>query len=332
MSHRIHIQNGKASMMYVGRAPWHGLGQELDHPATAEEAISAASLDWEVAKQPLYAGGEGFAYRVDGKFAIVPTDRWGSEECPVFGIVGTDYTPLQNRDAFRFFDPIVGEEAAIYHTAGALGDGERIWILAKLRGSIKVADQDISDKYLLLSNSHDGESSVQVKFTPIRVVCWNTLTMALSKGPTIRAPHTRDMNERLEHARRALKLIDDHYRRIEETFKKMAAIKMTPGRLGQYFMTVFPDPSDPADKQGQRRAAQNREKAAHLFEWGSGNQLSGVAGTLWAAYNGVTEFVDHKPTRQTPREHLESIWFGDGYLLKARAFEIAKSQIDAWMS
>ena len=330
MAHRIHIENGRASMMYVGPPPWHGHGQALDHPATAEEAISAASLDWEVEKQPLYAGGEGVAYRVDGKFAIVPKHKWGTEECPVFGIVGTDYTPLQNRDAFRFFDPIVGEGAAIYHTAGALGDGERIWILVKLPGSIKVTGQDISEKYLLLSNSHDGESSVQIKFTPIRVVCWNTLTMALSKGPTIRAAHTRDVHERLKHARLTLRLINDHYAKIEETFKRMAATQMTAARLKEYFTTVFPDPSDSNDKQGQRRAVQNRDRAVHLFENGRGNRLSGVRGTLWAAYNGVAEFVDYRSTRRTQEEQLESIWFGDGYLLKARAFEIAKGRLDVW--
>jgi len=97
-----------------------------------------------------------------------------------------------------------------------------------------------------------------------------------------------------------------------------------------HLTTVFPDPSDPTDKQGRRRAAQSRESAAHLFEHGKGNNLSGVTGTLWAAYNGITELVDHKPTRRTPKEHLESIWFGDGYLLKARAFEIAKRGIKAW--
>jgi hypothetical protein len=112
----------------------------------------------------------------------------------------------------------------------------------------------------------------------------------------------------------------------------MAATQMTPARLKEYFTTVFPDPSDPNDKQGQRRAVQNRDRAVHLFEYGRGNQISGVAGTLWATYNGVTEFVDYRSTRRTPDEQLESIWFGDGYQLKARAFEIAKGAIDAWLT
>ena len=227
MSHRIQVEDGKASMMYVGQPPWHGLGQGLDSPATAEEAIQAAKLDWEVRKQPVYAWGDAFAYPVEGKFAVVPVDRWGQDDCPVFGIVGPDYRPLQNREAFQFFDPIVGEGAAIYQTAGALGDGERVWILAKLPEDIKVADGDITKKYLLLSNSHDGTSSVQIKFTPVRVVCWNTLTMALSKGPTIRVGHTPALKQRLARARDALHLINAHYQRIEESFHAMAKVKRT---------------------------------------------------------------------------------------------------------
>jgi phage/plasmid-like protein (TIGR03299 family) len=178
MAHNICIQNGEASMFYVDEVPWHGLGTKLEGPATAQEAISAAKLDWPVIKIPLYAGGDGERkHRVPDRFAIVPAHRWGREDCPAFGIVGNDYTPLQNHEAFDFFDSIVGEKAAIYHTAGALGDGERIWILARLPTDIHVAG-DAVNKYLLLSNTHDGNNSVQAKFTPIRVVCENTLTMA----------------------------------------------------------------------------------------------------------------------------------------------------------
>src|SRR6266508_1928657 len=125
MAHELLIEDGEAAMMYVGAEPWHGLGTKLEHPATAEEAICAAKLDWEVRKIPLSAVADGITREIKGAYAIVPAHRWKEPTCPIFGTVTARYTPLQNRDAFRFFDPIVGEGAAIYQTAGALGNGER---------------------------------------------------------------------------------------------------------------------------------------------------------------------------------------------------------------
>jgi phage/plasmid-like protein (TIGR03299 family) len=197
MPHNLNQENGQASMMYVGEAPWHKLGTRLDGPATAVDAIRAAGLNWQVIKQPLYAGRES-PRLLPGYFAVVRDDHWQKGETKVLGVLGREYTPLQNSDAFAFFDPIVGEKAAVYRTAGALGQGERIWLLAKLPDDIRVVGDDIAEKYLLLSNSHDGKSSVQLKFTPIRVVCENTLTMALRSGPTLRAAHTKDLPQRLD--------------------------------------------------------------------------------------------------------------------------------------
>ena len=154
MSHNLMIQNGEASMMYVGGVPWHGLGTALDKPATAEEAIQAARLDWTVKKLPLYASdGDNSLLRlpVPDKYAVARENS-----LDVLGVVGSSYTTVQNREAFAFFDPIVGKQAAVYHTAGALGKGERVWILAKLPDSIRVVGDDITDKFLLLTNSHDG--------------------------------------------------------------------------------------------------------------------------------------------------------------------------------
>src|ERR1019366_4760009 len=116
MADRIFIDNGQASMMYVGQDPWHGLGTKLEKPATAEEAIEAANLGWTVKKVPLYAWGDGIAYPLKDTFTVVPEHLWGTEHCPTYGIVAANYVPLQNREAFAFFDEIVGNGAAIYHT------------------------------------------------------------------------------------------------------------------------------------------------------------------------------------------------------------------------
>src|SRR5439155_25560888 len=203
MPHRIEIRIGRASMFYVEKPAWHGLGTKLQKPATAAEAIQAANLSWKVVKKPIRAGKDGERQvTMPHTFATVREDLSSNlaEACPVFGVVGESYTPLQNQEAFAFFDPIVGKDAAIYETAGALGDSERVWILAKLPSDIRVIGDDIANKFLLLSNSHDGSSAVQIKFTPIRVVCQNTLTMALNQGRTLRVPHVKSLRDRMKQA------------------------------------------------------------------------------------------------------------------------------------
>lgn len=338
MGHGIYDDDGKASMMYAGKEPWHGLGTKLEKPATAEEAIWAGKLDWAVEKQPLFAvgvnsaGNGSVALAIPDKFAVVRRDKWGERNCPVLGIVGADYTPLQNREAFSFFDAIVDQGAAIYHTAGALGKGERVWIIAKLPSDIQVVEGDIANKFLLLSNSHDGNSSVQIKFTPIRVVCQNTLTMALSQGPTIRVPHTRDLHERLKNAEKALGLIHNRFGQIEKSFQGMAQVKMNEERVKEYLNLVLPNPRSPEGEQGRNRAEQDRIAAEHYYKNGRGNRMKGVSETLWAAYNGVTEYIDHRQSKQTRDRRLNSIWFGDGYLVKARAFKVAEEKIKPWAS
>jgi phage/plasmid-like protein (TIGR03299 family) len=322
MAHQLEIRNGEASMMYVGEVPWHGLGTELKEPATAREAIKAAKLDWEVMKLPLFVHKDSRAVlRVEDRYGIVRSDLWKTGDCVVLGIVGPQYTPLQNSEAFTFFDPIVGEGEAVFHTAGVLDDGRRVWMLAKLPDSILVVGDDVVDKYLLLSNSHDGSSAVQVKFTPIRVVCQNTLTMALSEGRTVRVTHTRNVKQRLANAQKTLGIIRRRYDEIEEAFKRMVQVQMRDDRLEKYLAAVFPDPGDPEDKAGRQRTEKDRMWAAHFFHEGQGNTARGAKGTLWAAYNGVTELIDHRATaHQTEEKRLESLWFGDGYHVKARAY------------
>ena len=173
MSHNLNQANGKAAMMYVGEVPWHGLGTKLDKPATAAEAIEAAGLNFTVEKWPMRT--QRGSLPVNNHFATVRTD---TKE--VLGVVGSRYEPIQNKDAFTAFDSLVGEGEAIYHTAGALGKGERIWILAKMPDYIRINGNDIVEKFLLLTNTHDGTSVVRVKLTPIRVVCENTLSIALA--------------------------------------------------------------------------------------------------------------------------------------------------------
>jgi len=312
-------------MMYFGEVPWHGLGTKLDGPATSAEAITSANLNWKVEKQQLYLKDNSI---VKDTFSTIRLDDKGKPV--VLGVVGKNYTVLQNEEAFEFFDSIVGEKKAIYHTAGALLNGKVIWILVKLPEQMRIIGNDIVDKYLLLSNSHDASSGVQVKFTPVRVVCNNTLTMALNNGFSYTVWHQKDIKERLKDIPKLLGLIDNKYSEIENSFQRMVSVELSNKTVDDYLYDVFPDPKNLEDEYALETANKNRDWSKYFFEQGVGNTDKSVAGTLWAAYNGVTEFVDHKVTKQDRDKRLNTIWFGDGYQIKARAYNVALDKMEIW--
>ena len=327
MAHNLYIENGKARMMYAGKPPWHGLGTQLVGPATSAEAIMAAGLDWNVRKVPLFAiGGTGSAH-VPQYLGVVPEDRWGKPDCPVFGIVGKDYHPLQNVEAFEFFDSIVGQKAAMYHTAGALGKGEHVWILAKLPGVMVVTDSDLLDKYVLLSTGHDGRTCVRVILTPVRVVCQNTLTLALKSGEEIaRAYHTRSMDRQLDSARQKVQALMKGFDDMQAAFRAMAKRKMSESAAKAYVDGVFPIPADVADRKVPDWIIEDRANCVHLFRAGLGNDDPSARETLWAAYNGITEYVDHWRDRGE-RQHMYAVCLGRGFQIKNRAFQVARDMV-----
>lgn len=240
MAHNLNVKNGKASMFYSGEVPWHGLGTKLEHPATSSEAITAAGLDYVVATKSLKAVLRTKQYvDVENHFATIRIDTGA-----VLGIVGSRYNPIQNHEAFAFFDSLVGSDEAMYHSAGSLGRGERIWLLAKLPGCIKVHGEDIVEKYLLLTNSHDGSMLVRAKLTPIRVVCQNTLTAAL-EGPEeeVRIRHTPSACSRIEQAHKLLGLTNILYSQLDEIFKSMAQRSISSHELSTYVNNLIPSAS-----------------------------------------------------------------------------------------
>lgn len=317
MAHRLNINNGKASMFYTGEVPWHQLGVKLDKPATAQEAIKAAQLDYRVEKKPIRAIVHPTRHSpIEDQYATV---RMDTRE--VLGVVGRRYSPIQNRDAFAFFDSLVGSDEAIYHTAGVLGKGERIWILAKLPGYIKVKGEDIVEKYLLLMNSHDGSSLVRAKLTPIRVVCCNTLTAALNGvEEEVRIRHTPNSVAKLEQAHKLLGLTNGLYEQLEVIFNRMALTQITEKQLLEYVQALVP--SNPK-AQKDTRTENIRNTILELHESGQGAELS--RGTVWGAYNAVTEYTDHVVHSQHPAKRLNSMWFGGGEQMKVRALKLAQN-------
>jgi phage/plasmid-like protein (TIGR03299 family) len=320
MAHDLATTNGKHSMMYFGEVPWHRLGTPLSNPPTAAEAITAAGLDYEVR---LLALATTSGIPVTNRRAVVRTDT-----NQALGVVSPSYVPIQNRDCFTFLDEVVASGDLRYHTAGALGRGERVWMLAKLPGEIRVRNtEDVVDKFLLLSNSHDGSTALRVFFTPVRVVCKNTLNLALQRGQGqgVSISHKGNLMSKIRHAREVLGLAHAVYEEAEGRIDRLAAHTPTSFELDTFFKTLVPDPID-ADPT---RARNTRSELFRLFEEGIGQDIPQIRGTTWAALNAVTEFVDHhRPTRasnpsERSQQRLQSAWFGPGACLKTRAWELA---------
>lgn len=320
MAHELASTNGRTAMMYAGDAPWHGLGTQLEEPATAREAMDAAGLDY-LAELRKIQTDDGTP--IPKRKAVIRSDSGD-----VLGVVGNSYVPVQNHQAFGFLDAVVADGSLRYHTAGALGKGERVWMLAKLPDDIRVKNSDdVTEKYLLLSNSHDGTSSLRVHFTPIRVVCANTLAIAASagRGQGVSIIHKGDLAAKVRQAQEVLGLANRFYDDAEAQINRLASHYPSLRQLEEYFRQVYPDSPD-----GESTRTKNvRQEMLRLFEQGIGHDLPAIRHTTWTALNAVTEYVDHyrstrgKTTTERASNRLESAWFGSGARLKERAWELA---------
>ena len=261
---------------------------------------------------------------VEGRRAVVRYDRQ-----EVLGVVSDRYVPVQNTHAFGFLDAVVADGGLRYHTAGALGRGEKIFLLAKLPESIRVKNSDdLVDKFLLLANSHDGSSALRVFFTPVRVVCQNTLSIAQrrSKGQGVSIMHKGNLEAKIKEAQKILGLAHRYYDDAAERINRLASYYPTPAQLSDYFRQLYPDP--PEDKNNSR-AENVRGELHRLFEEGVLHDAPQIKRSSWVAFNALTEFVDHVRTTRAANDadrasrRLDSVWFGSGARLKEKAWSLA---------
>jgi phage/plasmid-like protein (TIGR03299 family) len=277
------------------------------------EAVEAGGLNYTVIKKPLQSAVVSDASA--GRSDLWTTVR--ADTGDVLGIVGDRYEPIQNRDAFAFLDTLIDSGDAIIETTGSLGRGELAWILARLPGFIKVHGNDIVNKYLLLSNCHDGRSPVRVNLTPVRAVCNNTLTAALQGAGEVQIRHSLDASENRQQALALLEMANKLYAELDSVFNRMALTTIDDRQLQDYVNALVPDEEPEGDNEKIRGI---REACVALYESGQGADLS--RGTLWGAFNCVTEYTDHV-MKGDPAGRLESIWFGRGEQLKLKAFQTA---------
>ena len=329
------------TMFYHGETPWHGQGVPVEHALTAAEAITMAGLNWEVAPMPIYvnnlAGNKGFTVIPNRNAIARQTDG------KVLAVLGDGYTPVQNNEAFTFFDSVVGSKDAIYQTAGSLLGGRWVWILAKLNGvnstiSIK---GDAVDKYLLLMNGHDGTLAFKMFFTPIRVVCYNTLTAAdTTSRQAMRAGqqdgrfyarHSGSIHDRIEAARDVLGMSIKYYDVFAEQATRLANLQLPVAEMPKLLAAAFgtsggirvEDVVSLNDFTTRKR--EQVEVVTRLFDGeGKGLNEAGIKGTKWAAYNAVVEYVDYakKYGGADPNDvRLKNTLFTKGARTKQRAWD-----------
>ena len=309
------------SMMYVREEPWHGLGKKLEAEATSAEALRAAGLDWEVELLPVYRGD------LMDRTILIPDKRAVVRKTDgrTYNVVGDQYTPIQNAQAFEFFDDVVGTGQAVYHTAGSIANGAKVWILAKLPTIGAVRAVDLMENYLLLVNGHDGSLSFQMLWTPIRVVCNNTLVRALGKtnGQLFVTRHSPNIQARVDQAQETLGLSAFKFDTFMGMAERIAGQSFLKAEMDEFLANVLEiRPDVPLEKQPHKVKAMARIE--ELVEVGAGLQQAGIRGTKWALYNALTEWVDHERFDNRDRA-LNSAWFGSGADMKAKAWELIQN-------
>ena len=324
MAHNLDFneQTKQYSFFSVKEKAWHGLGQIVEDYPTSREALQFAGLDFEVVKRPIYAiperepedAGVLDAITISNHFATVRTDR-----NTALGVVGRDYEIVQNRDAFSFFDAIVGCDSGIlYETAGALGRGERIFITAKLPNYIKVGSDDVIEQYVFLTNTHDGSGSIIAAFTPVRVVCNNTLNAALRNcSNVVKIKHTANAKDRLKEAHKVMGMMNTLSPMLEGIFNQWSKVRIKDTEVQELIKKAMSPTKEVLDRVAlgdyKELSTMFKNTCDRVFEYANVNpsqQLETTKGTLFGAYNAITGYYQNVVGYKDEGSKLKSIIYG----------------------
>ena len=314
------------TMAWSGETPWHGLGTEVSDDLSPEQMLKEAGLDWPVEKRQVYfMDKSGWATKVPDRFALVRT----TDDAPL-SVVGPNYKPVQNEEAMDFFTKFVATGDMKMETAGSLWNGRYVWGLARMGIDFKLGKSDEVRGYLLLLSPHVHGMSMVIQFTPIRVVCWNTLTFAIGgslKGTAnaFRMPHSIEFTESVRlDAEQALGLATEQVSTFQEASTLLSKKRAGPKAVEHYFEDVlkFDVKTARKNKDGSTRVPRNLPKFQMALESAPGQQLPSALGTWWGALNAVTAVVDHDLGRDRSTA-LRNAWIGHAANVKRRAFDLA---------
>lgn len=316
MSDEIDMSNGRSNMAYVGDKPWHDLGHPLKKGATIEEWKETAGFNWDVLKTPVCGTAD------DGAEIKVPNRQimYRSDTKAPLSVMSSNFRITQPSEVLEFFRDLADTAGFQLDTAGMLRGGATYWALARMDDSFDVGGGDDMLPYLLLATSCDGTMSNTAMFTAVRVVCWNTIQMALGSAneSTIRIPHSTTFNP--DRVKAEMGLATGQW----DTFKK-SAVDLSKRKVSQeetikFFLdTMYPgiefDPADPAAIVKRKTIAQ----LCGIFEGGVGQGTATTEGTAWGLLNAVTRWTDHECNSADNDNRMQSAWFGAKARVKTRA-------------
>lgn len=318
MAHMIEMVNGKAQMAYVGDLPWHGLGTQVPADLTPDQMLEAAGLNWNVEKVPAYAEVGGKQVKI-GQSALVR-----SMDDKILDVVSDDWNPVQNSDAFDFFNEFVAAGDMEMHTAGSLREGQIVWGLAKIKESFELFKGDQIDSYLLFSNFHKYGFSTDVRFTPIRVVCNNTLTLSLNSKVErmVKISHRKVFDP--GNVKEMLGIATDKLAKYKEMAQFLGSKKAKGEDIVEYFKRIFPVTGSGENKK--KEISKSAQTALDILHTQPGSEYA--EGTWWQPFNAVTYFTDHLAGRSVDTR-LTSAWYGYNKGLKTKALEVAVEMAEA---
>ena len=309
------------TMAYAGEVPWHGLGTKVPNDLSTDQMLEASGLDWTVEKVPSMVNlpvsqDKPGGYRPTGSYSLVRS----SDNKILSPHVGKDWNPVQNKEAFDFFSEYVEQGDLEMHTAGSLMDGKIVWALAKIKQGFELFKGDEVENYMLFSNPHKFGKSIDIRMTPIRVVCNNTLTLSLSQSSDkmVTMTHRKQFDaevvkEQLGIAREKL----DNYKTMAEFLGNK---RYTTESLVQYLETIYPSKIKSEDRDPKVPTTINAKRAFELIETQPGANYA--KGSWWQAFNAVTRMTDHEMGRNAD-SRLTSAWFGGNRTRKSMALSKA---------
>ena len=312
------------TIAWTGNTPWHGLGTQVPRDLSPEEMQQAAQLDWDVEKIPLIYKFKELQFDTE-QFALVR-----SSDGEMLDVVKSDnWTPVQNSQAFEFFERFVRHNRMSMEVAGSLRDGKFVFVLAKMNQSFEVGrgHHDQTDAYLLFTNPHQYGHAVDIRLTPVRVVCMNTLQLALSEASDAMMKfnhrHEFDVGSAQSLFERFLGRFGDY----QDQVQFLAHRSYSEETLRQYFDRCFPYKPNMHTRSPKRsRRSANAKLALKIIDTQPGAEYS--PGTWWNALNAVTFLTDHELGRSN-ETRLQSAWYGIGQQRKRKALDLALDYAEA---